>query len=49
MTLTLDGITHGGEAVGRLPDGNARFVLSPPLEPGGSQGGLSPPLEPGGS
>lgn len=26
VTLTLDGITHGGEAVGRLPDGKACFV-----------------------
>lgn len=26
MELTLDGITHGGEAVGRLPDGKACFV-----------------------
>jgi tRNA/tmRNA/rRNA uracil-C5-methylase (TrmA/RlmC/RlmD family) len=26
VELTLDGITHGGEAVGRLPDGKACFV-----------------------
>lgn len=25
-TLTLDGVAHGGEAVGRLPDGKACFV-----------------------